>query len=185
MLTNGFYTKLHDWMFWVTYLSVPRYTFTALLKLEFHWTDTFQVPPMHGSAAFGYPTMYIPAETTPVFASMLEKKVNIMDSPHDPSIVSETLTLSAAVLVFTVGAWLILLRQARAINQEPQLHEHLDDDIQAARKQNPALAGFSKQDEQIQRMLSNKPVLLGASQTAHGTDEKGQLQHTTVSKVAL
>merc|ERR1719469_1515059 len=49
--------------------------------LEFSWEDSFSVNPMHGAAAFGYPTKYIPAELTGTFQLMSDRKMDVMRSP--------------------------------------------------------------------------------------------------------
>jgi hypothetical protein len=85
MLTNGFYTKLPTWFQIVTWISIPRYTLKALLKLEFSWRDTFEVHPMRGNAGFGYPTSWLPAEMTMPFQIMYEREMDIMQAPHDSS----------------------------------------------------------------------------------------------------
>eukprot|EP00928_Gymnodinium_smaydae_P093708 TRINITY_DN78008_c0_g1_i1.p1 TRINITY_DN78008_c0_g1~~TRINITY_DN78008_c0_g1_i1.p1 ORF type:complete len:236 (+),score=16.83 TRINITY_DN78008_c0_g1_i1:66-710(+) len=101
MLTNGFYTKLPWWFQWVTVISIPRYTLRALLKLEFSWRDSFTVHPMHGTAAFGYPTKYIPAELTGFFQTMVEREMDIMRSPTESSVTSEVCTLLGINVFFT------------------------------------------------------------------------------------
>merc|ERR1719277_1227245 len=107
MLTNGFYTKLPSWLQWVTVVSVPRYTFRALLKIEYSWRDSFEVHPMHGLAGFGNPSRYIPAELTGTFQLMTERQMNVLASPHDSSPWNEMLVLAgisvAFLLVFLVA----------------------------------------------------------------------------------
>jgi len=100
MLTNGFYTKLPSWFTWITVVSIPRYTLRALMKLEFTWRDTFTVNPMQGVAGFGYPTRYIPAELTQIFQTMVEREMDVMRSPTEPSVVQEILVLLGITICF-------------------------------------------------------------------------------------
>jgi hypothetical protein len=110
MLTNGFYTKLPSWLQWVTVVSVPRYTFRALLKIEYSWRDTFEVHPMHGLAAFGNPSRYIPAELTGTFQLMTERQMNILASLHDSSPWNEMLVLVGISVAFLLVFLVALVR---------------------------------------------------------------------------
>jgi hypothetical protein len=111
MLTNGFYTKLQPWLQPVVYLSVPRFTFRALLKIEYSWQDTFEVHPMHGLAAFGHPSRYIPAELTGTFQLMAERQMNVMGSPHESSPMVEMLVMVGVSLSFLLLFAVALMRQ--------------------------------------------------------------------------
>jgi len=115
MLTNGFFTSLEDWLYWITWFSVPRYTFRALLKLEFKWTDTFKVHPFHGIPSLGYPTKYIPAELTTTFQTLHLRDMNIMKSPQEPSILLEVALLSAISAVLLLFFALSLVWRIRKL----------------------------------------------------------------------
>jgi len=99
MLTNGFYTKLPSWLQWVTYLSVPRYTFVAMLKLEYSWRDLFEVDPMRGNSGVSFPSKYVTAELTGVFQAMTERKMGIMLSPGDASPLRELLVMTCLIVM--------------------------------------------------------------------------------------
>lgn len=122
MLTNGFYTKLQPWLQWVTVFSVPRYSFRALLKLEYAWTDTFEVHPMYGMAAFGFPSKYIPAELTATFQLMRERQMDVMQSPLVSSPQEELLIMAALSVVF-LGIFLLALARRAGAAEDPRLQD--------------------------------------------------------------
>jgi len=117
MLTNGFYTKLPSWLQWITVVSVPRFTLRALLKIEYSWQDTFEVHPMHGLAAFGNPSRYIPAELTGTFQLMTERQMNIMESPHESSPLVEMLVMLGISLSFLLLFAVALMRQVWTLEE--------------------------------------------------------------------
>jgi len=125
MLTNGFYTKLPEWFQPITVISVPRYTLKALLKLEFSWRDSFQVHPLRGLAAYGYPTQWIPAELTGTFQTMAERDMNIMQSPEDSSISEELIFLTTVTVVF---AFFFALGLFMTIWKDQKTPEEINDD---------------------------------------------------------
>jgi len=130
MLTNGFYTKLPSWLQWITVVSIPRFTLRALLKIEYSWQDSFEVSPMHGHASWGNPTSYIPAELTGTFQLMRERKLNVMESPHDSSPVGEMVVMAAISLVFLLLFTIALMYQVWRLEvgysqQEEEFHEAL------------------------------------------------------------
>merc|ERR1719329_333052 len=103
MLTNGFYTKLPAWLpLFILNISVPRWTFRALLKLEYSWKDSFLTNPMQGFSARGYPTNLIPAEITGIFQTMKERQMDVMQSPHDASPMVEIAVLTFLLLSSSV-----------------------------------------------------------------------------------
>jgi len=102
MLTNGFYTKLPSWLQWVTYLSVPRYTFVAMLKLEYSWRDIFEVDPMRGNSGVSFPSKYVTAELTGVFQAMTERNMGIMLSPGDSSPRGEFIVMLSFIFILLV-----------------------------------------------------------------------------------
>merc|ERR1719223_327681 len=116
MLTNGFYTKLPEWFQPVTFVSIPRYTFRALLKIEFSWHDTFEVNPQHGLSAFGLPSRYIPAELTQSFQLLADREMAVMQSPLEASISREFFALGAISAFFLMLLWVAL--KARAVGLE-------------------------------------------------------------------
>ncbi len=59
LCTNGFYTVLPEAMtILARVISIPRYTFTALLKLEYSYKESFSTGPTKGAAYRGYPTTW-------------------------------------------------------------------------------------------------------------------------------
>ena len=121
LLVNGFYTDLPDWLQFVTVVSVPRYTFKALLKLEFKWYHTFTVHPNRGMQQYGYPTQYIPAELTTMFQTMFARDMQVMESPLEPSVGVEIGTL-AGIWFFLIFVFAASLHQRLSI-QECQYHD--------------------------------------------------------------
>jgi len=119
MLTNGFYTTLPDWLQWITYLSIPRLTFRALLKLEYTWRDTFVVHPMQGTPGFGFPVRYIPAELTQIFQLMHVRQVDVMQSPHASSAWPDVLFM-AGIIVWSVFSFIGTLCLRMWMDQRPQ-----------------------------------------------------------------
>mmetsp|Transcript_76173 Transcript_76173/g.215398 ORF Transcript_76173/g.215398 Transcript_76173/m.215398 type:complete len:116 (-) Transcript_76173:29-376(-) len=111
MLVNGFYTKLPGWLQWITVFSIPRYTYRALIKLEYSWDDTFEVHPTRGSPELGFPTKYIPAELTGIFQLMHERGMNVMESHRASSPLLEVLMMALLSLVFLVIFGLMLKRR--------------------------------------------------------------------------
>jgi len=93
MLTNGFYTKLPDWFNGITHFSIPRYTFRALLKLEYTWRDTFVVHPMLGLGGAGYPSKFLLAEFTGFFQLMRTREMEVMKSPEEATALPEILMM--------------------------------------------------------------------------------------------
>lgn len=124
MLTNGFYTKVPSWFQPVTYLSVPRYTLKALLKLEFSWRDTFEVGPMSGIGGAGYPTKYIFAEQTGTFETMAERQMGIMRSPHNAIVWVDFVVLAGITITFGY-LFNVFLKHAihSGINVQPRITE--------------------------------------------------------------
>lgn len=122
MLTNGFYTKLPSFFDWVTVFSVPRYTLRALLKLEYTWHDGFLVHPTRGVQSFGYPTKYIPAELTGVFQLLHERNMQVMESPHDSSIMFEVLALGCYCLLFLWLFSMVLMWRVRQMEESPRTY---------------------------------------------------------------
>lgn len=120
MMTSGFLIKVPDYLEWINLLCVPRYTFRALLKLEYSWTDTFQVHPMLGAAGAGFPTRYIPAELTGLFENMRHKGMDVMQSPYTATVLAEVLVLAGistfflAVTNFTLRRHINSLERGRA-----------------------------------------------------------------------
>jgi hypothetical protein len=114
MLTNGFYTNLPDWFQPITVISIPRYTLKALLKLEFSYLDGFEVDPMSGVPAWGFPTKYIPAQLTGAFLTMHQRQMDIMRSFQSSDCYQEIMYLiiftCAAQFFFTLG----LLKKIRS-----------------------------------------------------------------------
>jgi len=114
MLSNGFYTKLSDWLQWITYFSVPRYTFQSLIKLEYAWKDSFAVHPMSGFGARGSPMGYIPAEATPFFGLMKFRGMNMMQSPLEGDITEEIAKMLLGSSALAVLFVLVLSRRLAA-----------------------------------------------------------------------
>jgi len=155
MLTTGFYTKLPSWLQWVTVVSVPRYTFRALLKIEYSWRDTFEVHPMHGLAAFGNPSRYIPAELTGTFQLMTERQMNILASPHDSSPWNEMFVLIGISVAF-------LLVYVVALKRHVWSFEVLPPKDGAASTSTPAEGDASNAEEERSSPDSLPTLLTGA-----------------------
>jgi hypothetical protein len=79
-------------------VSIPRYTFWALLKLEYSWRDTYEVHPMFGAGGAGFPSRYIFAENTGFFQLMRNRKMDAVAGAATFS-ADTTLTGAAATLV--------------------------------------------------------------------------------------
>jgi len=115
LLVNGFYTQLPTVIQWTSYLSPPRYTFQALMKLEFSWRDSFYVHPNTGWASHGFPQTWLPAEVTTTFEDMRRRGLNVMQSPHEPSLFLE---LSVLLSTFLIGRLLLLFACIRVLREE-------------------------------------------------------------------
>jgi len=111
MLTNGFYTKLPPWFDWITVISIPRYTFRALLKLEFSWRDTYAVHPHYGNGGAGFPTRYVESEFTGFFQLMRTRGMNVMESPVDATAWPEIIAMAGISVAFLALYFLVLLRR--------------------------------------------------------------------------
>jgi len=136
MLTNGFYTKLPAWLpLSILNISVPRWTFRALLKIEYSWKDSFLTNPMQGFSARGYPTKYIPAEITGTFQTLAERQMDVMQSPHDSTPAMEFMVLTGFFLVGSLlftGALTLHVRSNLACRggfQPPQKPAQMPSDV--------------------------------------------------------
>ena len=99
LIINGFYTELAPWLAWTVYLSPPRYTFRALMKLEYSWRDSFEGHSHLGWSSRGPPSTHIPAQMTATFQDMRRKGLGIMDGSKDQTIYVEVLALTLVVLI--------------------------------------------------------------------------------------
>jgi len=121
MLTNGFYTQLPAWFNFVTYFSIPRYTFRALLKLEYSWEDTWLVHPFFGASRVGSGT-YIPSEFTGFFQLMRLREMDVMASPFDSNVWPEIgvlMFIACLLLSFYLSALNYRVRQLELVTQKP------------------------------------------------------------------
>jgi len=106
LVINGFYTELPRAVQWVVYLSPPKYTFQALLKLEYSWHNSFKVHPHLGWASRGIPSTWLPAEMTITFQDMKRRGVDVMSSPQEANILKEALILLG---IFIAGRVLLMV----------------------------------------------------------------------------
>lgn len=142
LLTNGFYTKLPDWLKFVAVISVPRYTFRALLKLEYRWYHTFEVHPNHGVQQFGYPTKYIPAELTRMFQILGDREMEVMKSPLEPDVGTEIGTLFG-IWAFLVFVFAVSLYQRLSIQECSYLDSEMEAQVTGVARIAQLLKGFS------------------------------------------
>jgi hypothetical protein len=110
----GFYTVLPDAVHWITYISLPRYTFKALIKLEYGWQDVFLADPQSSVQLWGYPRTQVPAELTSVFEEMHRRQMDVMNSPIDLGIELEMLVL---MLVFVLGRLVLWWSLQKSVKQ--------------------------------------------------------------------
>jgi len=126
MLTNGFYTKLPSWFNFVTYFSIPRYTFRALLKLEYSWKDTWTVHSYEqGIVRAGFPSRFILAEYTGFFQLMRMREMDVMESPHDANVLPEIAILT--LISCTLFTFYLLALGSRVRKLEHTLKKPTDD----------------------------------------------------------
>ena len=105
MAAAGFYTVLPDWVHWVTYISLPRYTFKALIKLEYGWSDVFSADPQSSVQIWGYPATQVPAELTSVFEEMHRRQMGVMQSPNHLMLTTEMLVLLGVMILGRLVLW--------------------------------------------------------------------------------
>jgi len=106
LIVNGFYTDMPVWVKWTSTFSPARYTFQALIKLEFSWRDSFYVHPHVGWSNRGYAGNYLPAEMTASVSDLKRRGLDVLQSPKDPSFHVEFLFLTG---MFCFGRILLLI----------------------------------------------------------------------------
>jgi len=131
LLVNGFYTDMPPWVKWTSFISPARYTFQALMKLEFSWHDSFYVHPHVGWESRGVPSNYLPAEMTGIIGDLKRRGLHVMSSPQDPTILWEVLFLTAMCCLGRALLLMAMIRVQRPKVVSEQVRHHLQDRLAA------------------------------------------------------
>jgi FtsP/CotA-like multicopper oxidase with cupredoxin domain/ABC-type lipoprotein export system ATPase subunit len=167
MLINGFYTKLDlQFVQWLTCFSVPRYTFRALLKLQYTWKNVFVAHPMRALGG------YISAELTPTFQTMHDREMNVMQSPMDESILPEVIALLIILVVNNCLFGIVLYFKVVSQQQKMPVRNHMNVELPRSRAQTRWKVAF--------RAITAVRVLLS---TQHETKADGKRKQAAVAQM--
>ena len=126
VVVGGFYRTLPDWAAWLSHAAPVQHSFSALIKLQFDYKDSFWCTPQRAAAWRGYG--WCPLEFSGLVQDMKVRGISVISSEVPVSVIVEFVILLGMVLLLRVMTCMLMLSPCATDRRKEACREDYKED---------------------------------------------------------